>query len=111
MAASHSIPSTRSLLLSLPTEIRLQILAYLLPYTTLRTSPWNTYDVNTRIPPTYPIWQRSELALLLVNHQLYNDCLYYIFSSNSFLLFVSFNGVQFHPRHDVRVTLPKEAML
>lgn len=108
-------------LLSLPLELRQQILRYLLPRTqdsandnTLASHARNFSAVQKRaqrglrLPnqPTGPaaagtsnvVWQRGNVSVLSVCRQLHDECAELVYGDNTFLLFVTFSGISFRFR-------------
>lgn len=103
-------------LLQLPLELRQQILSYLLPRTIeksnanpLANHARNFSAVKKReakgmiVPKSTPgragpktvMWKRGNVALLSVCRQLHEECAELLYGSNTFLLFVTYNGTKF----------------
>ncbi|KAK5169248.1 hypothetical protein BJ546DRAFT_962837 [Cryomyces antarcticus] len=85
-------PFTASLL-TLPLELRREIYSYFLPTTT-------TFYVRNPLAPYASsnksvIWRRGSTALLRTSRALHNDCIEYIYGSNTFVLTVSYDRVTF----------------
>lgn len=108
-------------LLKLPLELRQQVFGYLLPHTQefkdsglLGEHVRNFSAVKKReakgmiVPNGRPpmaagavnnvVWQRGNISLLSVCKQLHDECSEMLYSTNTFLLFVSYAGVKFRFR-------------
>ena len=109
-------------LLSLPLELRQQIFAYLLPHTQefqdsglLGEHARNFSAVKKRaakgmfVPSSNAsnnatgavnnvVWRRGNINLLSVCKQLHQECSEMIYSTNTFLLFITFAGIKFRFR-------------
>ena len=108
-------------LLKLPLELRQEILSYLLPHTQkfkdcsgLTQHVQNFSAVKKRQARGMPaavtnnslmtvgtnnvVWQRGNIDVLRVCKQLHDECAELIYGSNTFQLFVSYNGISFRFR-------------
>ncbi|KAK5121890.1 hypothetical protein LTR85_004461 [Meristemomyces frigidus] len=112
-------------LLRLPLELRQEILSYLLPKTKelLDTNPLAHHARNfsavqkrgakgMRLPAAAPtsnaaggssatsniVWQRGNINVLCVCRQLHDECAELLYGSNTFLLFITFEGITFRFR-------------
>ncbi|SMQ53051.1 unnamed protein product [Zymoseptoria tritici ST99CH_1A5] len=113
---SRSPPQAPFAFLRLPLELRQQVYAYLLPRTQDHNNPNPLADharnfsaVQKRgargmiIPqanatskgPSHVVWQRGNIHLMSVCRQVHDECAELLYGCNSFLLFVTFQGITF----------------
>lgn len=107
-------------LFKLPLELRQEILSYLLPRTQkfkdsgglaqhvrdfsavkkrqARGMPVAATPTLMAVGQNNVVWQRGNVDLLRVNRQLHDECAHLIYGTNTFLLFVSYNGISFRFR-------------
>lgn len=119
---SPALLKPRFPLLKLPLELRQQILSYLLPHTQeFRDSgrlseharnfsavkkrgakgmaiPANSGSTNAAVSVSNVVWQRGNIHIFSVCKQLHQECTELVYGTNTFLLFITYGGIQWRFR-------------